>query len=69
MSKGIREQDVDANDGLAHDPDYRTSLQDFTSFIEVLSEKLIEADDTIPELPVKDIVRPSPHQAALTDTS
>ena len=40
----------------AHDPDYRTSLQDFTTFLENLSEKVVEADDTIPELPVKDIV-------------
>ncbi|KAF1966233.1 hypothetical protein BU23DRAFT_487302 [Bimuria novae-zelandiae CBS 107.79] len=40
----------------AHDPDYRTSLQDFTTFLESLSEKVIEADETIPELPVKDII-------------
>ncbi|KAF2689312.1 hypothetical protein K458DRAFT_413609 [Lentithecium fluviatile CBS 122367] len=40
----------------AHDADYRTSLQDFTTFLESLSEKVIEADDTVPELPVKDII-------------
>ncbi|OAG05110.1 uncharacterized protein CC84DRAFT_1165439 [Paraphaeosphaeria sporulosa] len=40
----------------AHDADYRTSLQDFTTFLESLSEKVIEADETIPELPVKDII-------------
>lgn len=39
-----------------HDPDYRTSWSDFTSFLEVLQEKLIDADETIPELPTKDIV-------------
>lgn len=39
-----------------HDPDYRTALNDFTTFLEVLSEKVSEADETIPELPVKDIV-------------
>ncbi|KAH7064997.1 hypothetical protein B0J12DRAFT_613008, partial [Macrophomina phaseolina] len=39
-----------------HDPDYRTSLKDFNSFVEKLTEKVIEADDTIPELPIKDIV-------------
>ncbi|EOD50899.1 hypothetical protein UCRNP2_2339 [Neofusicoccum parvum UCRNP2] len=39
-----------------HDPDYRTSLKDFNSFVERLTEKVIEADDTIPELPTKDIV-------------
>lgn len=43
----------------AHDADYRTSLQDFTTFLEKLSEHVIEADSTIPELPVKDIVRSS----------
>ncbi|KAJ4297779.1 hypothetical protein N0V90_005674 [Kalmusia sp. IMI 367209] len=40
----------------AHDADYRTSLQDFTTFLENLSEKVIEADETIPELPIKDII-------------
>ncbi|OJD35206.1 protein fam92a1 [Diplodia corticola] len=39
-----------------HDPDYRTSLKDFNSFVERLTERVIEADDTIPELPTKDIV-------------
>jgi hypothetical protein len=39
-----------------HDPDYRVALDDFTKFLEVLSEKVSEVDETIPELPVKDIV-------------
>ncbi|KAF2263430.1 hypothetical protein CC78DRAFT_534029 [Lojkania enalia] len=39
-----------------HDSDYRVSLQDFKTFIEKLSEKVTEADDTVPELPVKDII-------------
>lgn len=39
-----------------HDPDYRASLNDFKSFVECLTQKVTEADDTIPELPVKDIV-------------
>jgi hypothetical protein len=34
-------------------------LADFHSFIEELSNKMIEADDSIPELPLKDIVRVS----------
>jgi hypothetical protein len=34
-------------------------LADFHSFIEELSKKIIEVDDTIPELPLKDIVRVS----------
>jgi hypothetical protein len=34
-------------------------LADFHSFIEELSNKMIEADDAIPELPLKDIVRVS----------
>lgn len=41
----------------AHDADYRTSLQDFTSFLEKLTERISELDPTVPELPVKDIVR------------
>ncbi|KAF2190490.1 hypothetical protein K469DRAFT_559809 [Zopfia rhizophila CBS 207.26] len=39
-----------------HDPDYRASHQDFTTFLGRLSQKVIEADETIPELPVKDII-------------
>lgn len=40
----------------AHDPDYRTSWKDFESFVEVLSEKIAEIDETVPELPPKDLV-------------
>ena len=43
-------------DDLGHDPDYRTSLKDFDSFLQALTEKIIELDETVPELPVKDIV-------------
>lgn len=39
-----------------HDPDYRVAVQDFHDFIGKLSEKIVEIDETIPELPVKDIV-------------
>jgi hypothetical protein len=41
----------------ANDPDYRQSLADWNSFVEKLSERMTEIDDTIPELPVKDLVR------------
>ena len=40
----------------AHDADYRTSWKDFESFVETLSEKIAEVDETIPELPPKDLV-------------
>ncbi|ENI10877.1 hypothetical protein COCC4DRAFT_157077 [Bipolaris maydis ATCC 48331] len=40
-----------------HDPDFRVAFQDFTTFAEKVSEKIIEGDETIPELPVKDIYR------------
>lgn len=40
-----------------HDPDYRTSWKDFTEWLESLQEKIIaEADETIPELPIKDVI-------------
>jgi hypothetical protein len=39
-----------------HDPDYRAALQDFNTFTEKVSEKVVEADELIPELPVKDVV-------------
>ncbi|KAI9665334.1 MAG: hypothetical protein M1831_001771 [Alyxoria varia] len=38
-----------------HDPDYRQSLNDWNTFAERISEKIIEADETVPELPLKDI--------------
>ena len=41
---------------LVHDADYRQSQKDFSSFVETLTEKIIEKDETIPELPSKDLV-------------
>lgn len=40
----------------AHDADYRQSWKDFESFVEALTEKIAEVDETIPELPPKDLV-------------
>ncbi|KAL4917771.1 hypothetical protein BDW62DRAFT_201555 [Aspergillus aurantiobrunneus] len=40
----------------AHDADYRASKKDWDSFVETLTEKIIEKDGTIPELPAKDLV-------------
>lgn len=59
MSSSRRGENVHFADqavAIVHDPDFRASEKDFKSFIEVLSEKLTEIDDTIPELPIKDIV-------------
>ncbi|KAI0968249.1 hypothetical protein F4678DRAFT_443759 [Xylaria arbuscula] len=39
-----------------HDPEYRRSLKDWESFVGTLTEKIIEADETIPELPLKDVI-------------
>ncbi|KAK2861274.1 hypothetical protein FQN49_004372 [Arthroderma sp. PD_2] len=39
-----------------HDVDYRKSKKDWDSFVESLNEKLAEKDETIPELPAKDLV-------------
>jgi Conserved hypothetical protein (DUF2461) len=39
-----------------HDPDYRTSWNDWSTFVESLTEKIAEKDETIPELPPKDLV-------------
>jgi hypothetical protein len=41
---------------VVHDADYRTSKRDWDSFVESLTEKIIEKDSTIPELPAKDLV-------------
>ena len=40
----------------AHDPDFRQAQKDFASFVESLTEKLVEVDTTLPELPSKDLV-------------
>lgn len=40
----------------ARDPEFRRSLKDWDSFVETLTEKITEADETIPELPLKDVV-------------
>lgn len=57
-SKGNTQRSTIANErsNAVHDPDYRASLKDFNSFLECLTQKIIEADETVPELPVKDIV-------------
>ena len=44
-----------------HDADYRQSKKDFDTFVECLTEKIIEKDETVPELPAKDLVCHSPH--------
>lgn len=38
-----------------HDADYRQSKKDWDEFVESLTEKIIEKDETIPELPPKDL--------------
>ncbi|KAG8528667.1 uncharacterized protein KY384_006354 [Bacidia gigantensis] len=38
-----------------HDADYRQAKKDWDSFVESLTEKIIENDETIPELPPKDL--------------
>lgn len=45
-----------ADRSIVHDPDFRQAFQDFTTFTEKVSEKIVEADELIPELPVKDVV-------------
>lgn len=49
-----------ANQSAAHDADYRASKKDWETFVETLTEKIIEKDETIPELPAKDLVSPAP---------
>ncbi|KAF3048305.1 hypothetical protein E8E12_011662 [Didymella heteroderae] len=38
---------------------YRVAVQDFSDFISKLTERIVEIDETIPELPVKDIIQPN----------
>ena len=39
-----------------HDPDFRQAQRDFASWVDNLSARLLEADDTLPELPSKDLI-------------
>ena len=39
-----------------HDPDFRQAERDWKTFVESMTQKLMDIDDTIPELPMKDIV-------------
>lgn len=41
---------------VANDPEYRRSLQDWNSYVESLTQRIIAVDPTIPELPLKDVV-------------
>ncbi|KAL8821748.1 MAG: hypothetical protein Q9223_000272 [Gallowayella weberi] len=45
-----------------HDADYRQSKKDFDVFVEKMTEKMTEIDETIPELPPKDLVDDSDPQ-------
>ncbi|KAJ5731604.1 uncharacterized protein N7483_006112 [Penicillium malachiteum] len=40
----------------AHDADFRAAKKDFETFVETLSGKITEVDETIPELPMKDLI-------------
>ena len=55
----LAEQVRGANAGFftpVHDPDFRQSERDWHAFVDKVTERLIEIDDTVPELPVKDVV-------------
>jgi len=39
-----------------HDAEYRRSLKDWESFVESITEKITEVDETVPELPLKDVI-------------
>ncbi|KAL7811432.1 hypothetical protein V8C44DRAFT_330419 [Trichoderma aethiopicum] len=40
----------------SHDGEYRRALKDWQSFVEATTQTLIQVDDTIPELPAKDVI-------------
>ncbi|PNY29828.1 Uncharacterized protein TCAP_00262 [Tolypocladium capitatum] len=40
----------------AHDDEYRRSLKDWQSFIEAVTQNIISIDETVPELPTKDVI-------------
>lgn len=42
--------------GEAHDGEYRRALKDWESFVESTTQSIIEIDETVPELPIKDVI-------------
>ncbi|KZZ96676.1 hypothetical protein AAL_03905 [Moelleriella libera RCEF 2490] len=40
----------------SHDDEYRRALKDWQSFVEAATQTVIEADETVPELPIKDVI-------------
>lgn len=51
-----RRKQADIEYHAVHDADYRQSKKDFDAFVEKMTERLTEIDETIPELPPKDLV-------------
>ncbi|KAL8896699.1 MAG: hypothetical protein Q9207_007582 [Kuettlingeria erythrocarpa] len=47
---------ADVETQSVHDAEYRQSKKDWDAFVEKMTEKMTEIDDTIPELPAKDLV-------------
>lgn len=41
---------------LAHDGEYRRALKDWESFVDAAMLTVIDVDETIPELPLKDVI-------------
>jgi Conserved hypothetical protein (DUF2461) len=63
---GVASVNETEHQAAGNDKDFRTSLKDFESFVERLSELIMERDPTIPELPKKDIVRILHQKAGLS---
>ncbi|KHN99163.1 uncharacterized protein MAM_02861 [Metarhizium album ARSEF 1941] len=40
----------------SHDGEYRRALKDWQSFVETATQTIIEVDETVPELPIKDVI-------------
>ncbi|KAM4063015.1 hypothetical protein HRG_010422 [Hirsutella rhossiliensis] len=40
----------------SHDGEYRRALKDWQSFVETTTQRIIEIDETVPELPIKDVI-------------
>ncbi|POR38473.1 Uncharacterized protein TPAR_01328 [Tolypocladium paradoxum] len=40
----------------SHDDEYRRSLKDWQSFVEATTRSIVSIDDTVPELPTKDVI-------------
>lgn len=65
VSEPCRKSEANVWNAAGNDAEFRQAEKDWHSFVEHMTDKLMEIDDTIPELPIKDVVRDQNSQLRL----